>query len=59
VGDEIFVQNFCLGSLKGRDHSENLGIDGRIILKQILSKYGGRVWTGFSWLRIGTCDRLL
>jgi hypothetical protein len=31
---------FSLGSLKGRDHSEDLGVDGRIILKLIL---GNRV----------------
>jgi hypothetical protein len=29
-----------LGNLKGRSHSEHLGIDGRIILKWILGKWG-------------------
>jgi hypothetical protein len=29
---------FWLESLKGRDHSEDLGVDGRIILKRILGK---------------------
>jgi hypothetical protein len=33
---------FGLESLKGRDHSEDPGIDGRIILKLILNKHGGR-----------------
>jgi hypothetical protein len=32
--------------LKGRDHVEYLGVDGKIILEWILGKYGGRVWTG-------------
>jgi hypothetical protein len=31
---------------KGRDHVEELGVDGRIILKCILGKQVGNVWTG-------------
>jgi hypothetical protein len=50
---------FWLESLKGRDHSEDLGEDGRIILKLILKTWLGRVWTGFIWLRIGTIGELL
>jgi hypothetical protein len=38
---------------------EDLGIGGRTILKRILKKYSGRVWTGFIWLRIGTGGGLL
>jgi hypothetical protein len=48
-----------LGSVKGRDHSEDLGIDGRIILKWIARKKSGSVWTGLIWLRIGTAGGLL
>jgi hypothetical protein len=33
--------NIWLEGLKGRDHSEDLGVDGRIILEWILGKYGG------------------
>jgi hypothetical protein len=36
---------FRLEILKGRDHLEHLGVDGRIILKGILGKQGGRKWT--------------
>jgi hypothetical protein len=38
----------------GRNHTEDLGVDGRIILKLILGKHFWRVWIGFIWLRIGT-----
>jgi hypothetical protein len=41
-----------------RDHSEDLGIDGKI-LYSILEKYGGNVWTGCICLRIGTSGGLL
>jgi len=41
------------------DHSEELGVDGKIILEWILVKKGGKVWTGFIWLRAGTSGGLL
>jgi hypothetical protein len=41
-------------NLKGRDHLEDLSIDGSVILKCVLKKYGVRMWTGFIWLRIGS-----
>jgi len=31
-------RQFCLETLKGRDHSEDLDVDGRIILKLVLRK---------------------
>jgi hypothetical protein len=45
--------------VKGRDHSEDLGVDGKIVLELILRKCGRKVWSGFIWLRIGTNDGLL
>jgi len=42
------------GDLRGRDHLEDPGIDGRIILRWIFMKWDVRVWTGLNWLRIGT-----
>jgi hypothetical protein len=35
----------------------NLGIDGRIILEWILKRMVEKLWTGFTWLRIGTSGR--
>jgi hypothetical protein len=40
--------------MKGRDHLEELEVDGKILVEWILNNYGGRVWTGFIWLRLGT-----
>jgi hypothetical protein len=44
--------------MKGTEHSEDLGIDGKIILEQILDKQCGNWWIGFIWLRLGTSDGL-
>jgi hypothetical protein len=50
---EMRNTKFLSENLKVRDHSEDLGLDGRI-LEWILGKQDGRVWTGCIWLRIGT-----
>lgn len=43
-----------LGALKGRDHPEYLLVNGMIILKFILGKYGWKVWTGSSGTEYAT-----
>jgi hypothetical protein len=45
--------------LKGRDHLEDLGVDGRIILEYILEKQGRKLWNGLISLRIGTSGGVL
>jgi hypothetical protein len=36
------LTGFCWGNMRGREHLEVLGVDGRIILKCIFKKwYGG------------------
>ena len=50
---------FWWGNLRERDHFEYAGVDGRIILRWIFKKADVGVWTGSSWLRIGTGGGLL
>ena len=42
------------GNLRERDHLGDTSVDGRIILRRIFRKWDVVVWTGSSWLRIGT-----
>jgi len=56
------MRNTCkilVGDPESRDHSEDLGVDWRIILKWISRKLGWEVWTGFIWLSIGTSSGVL
>jgi hypothetical protein len=46
MGEKKCIHN-CLENLKGKDHMKVLRIDGRIILKWIIHKESGKVWTGF------------
>jgi hypothetical protein len=43
-----------VGNPEGKRNSEELDVDGKIILKWILQIYGGKVWTVYIWFRIGT-----
>jgi hypothetical protein len=45
---------FWLENLKGRDHSEDLATDGRIILTMISDTQGRKVCNGCIWVSIGT-----
>jgi hypothetical protein len=49
-----------VGNSKERDHSEDLGIDGKIILKYFLNKWYERKWTKLAWLKIETtsCEQI-
>jgi hypothetical protein len=43
-----------LENLKGRDHSEDQGVDRKIILAFISGNCGGNFWAGCIWLRTGS-----
>jgi hypothetical protein len=45
---------FWWGNLTKGDQLEYGGVDGMIILRWIFRKRNVGVWTGSSWLRIGT-----
>jgi len=53
-GEERRIQGFGGRYLRERDHFGDPGVDGRIILRWIFRKGDVGVWTGSSWLRIGT-----
>jgi hypothetical protein len=47
-----------VGKPEERDHLEYLGVHWMIILKWILWKEGGKLWTGFIWYKIEISDGL-
>jgi len=47
-------KGFWCGDLRIRGHLEDLGVEGKIILKWVFKKWDGETWTGLSWLGIRT-----
>jgi hypothetical protein len=41
-------------NLRKRDHFEEPGADGRIVLRWIFRKWDVGAWTGLAWLRMWT-----
>jgi hypothetical protein len=59
MGELKMVTKLSSGKLNGRVHSEDLGIDRRIILEWISGEKDEKLWIRFIWLRIGTSEGLL
>jgi len=57
--EERCIQCFGGENLRERDHLEDPGVDWKIILRWIFRKWDVGVWTGSSYLRIGTGDEHL
>jgi hypothetical protein len=53
--DEGRIRGFGGVTWGKRDHVEDLGVDGRIILEFVLKISVGRAWSGLIWLRSGAC----
>ena len=56
MGERRDVYRVLVGKLRERNYLVDPGIDGRIILRWIFRKCDVGVWTGSSWLRIGTYE---
>jgi len=55
---EVYT-GFGWGNLRERDHLDEPGIDGRIILRWIFRKWDVGALTGLIWLKTGTGGRHL
>jgi len=54
MGERRGVYRVLMGKPEGKNHLKDPGVDGRIILRWIFRTWDVGVWTGSSWLRIGT-----
>jgi hypothetical protein len=59
MGNVKYVNRVLVRNSEGKRPLGRCRCDGKIILKWILNRENGRVWTGIIWLRIGISDRLL
>jgi len=59
TGERRSAYRVLVGKPEGKNHLEDLGIDGRIILKSFFRNVDGGAWTELIWLRIGTGGGLL
>jgi len=53
-GERRGIYRVLVGKPEGKRQLRDPGVDGRIILRWIFRKWNVGVWTGSSWIRIGT-----
>jgi hypothetical protein len=58
MGKVKYICTILVG-LKGRDHFEDLGIDGKAVFKWRLRKWGCKWWIGLIWFKVGSGYGLL
>jgi hypothetical protein len=58
MGNNTKVCRLFIGKY-GRVYLEDLGVDGRLILKYISQKQNTRLWSGLNWLKIRASGELL
>jgi hypothetical protein len=59
MGEGRNVYRVLVGKPEGKDHLKDQGVDGRMGSKWTLRRLVGGVWSGFTWIRIGTVGGLL
>jgi hypothetical protein len=59
IGEMRNAYNISIGKPEGKRPLGRFCVGRRIVLEWILGIWGGKLWTGFIWLRIGTSGGLL
>jgi hypothetical protein len=54
MGKGSVCTGFWWENPRKKDHLLDQGVDGRITLRWIFRKWDVGVWTGLSWLKVGT-----
>jgi hypothetical protein len=59
MGEGRNLYRVLVGKMVGKNHLKVLSVDGRLGSKWTLERLVGGVWSGFTWLRLGTVGGLL
>ena len=51
MGESRGLYGVLVGKSKGKNHLEDPGVDGKIILRWIFRMWGVWIWNGWSWLK--------